>query len=87
MGVGCVKFYGRKRYEGVRFNVINIFSVTRRWVEVQFPGGKRYVTLEWLLTPAMKTAPTCIFSKSACNYFRKQPVFARLVRYRRSSVL
>ena len=36
-GGGGVKFPGRKRYEGVRFNVI---SVTRGWVEVQFTGGK-----------------------------------------------
>ena len=35
----------KKRYEGVRFNVI---SVTRGWVGVQFPGKKRYVMLlEW----------------------------------------
>ena len=33
----------KKRYEGVRFNVI---SVTRKWVGVKFPGKKRYVTLE-----------------------------------------
>ena len=46
MGVGGVKFSGKKRYEGVRFNVI---SVTRGWVGVQFPGKKRYVTLEWPL--------------------------------------
>ena len=39
-----VRFSGKKRYEGVRFNVI---SVTRGWVEVQFPEKKRYVTLEW----------------------------------------
>ena len=44
MGVGGVKFSGRKRYEGVRFNVI---SVTRGCVGVQFPDKKRYVTLEW----------------------------------------
>ena len=30
----CVKFSGKKRYEGVRFNVI---GVTRGWVGVQFP--------------------------------------------------
>ena len=42
MGVG-VKFSGKKRYEGVRLNVI---SVTRGWVGVQFPGKKRYI-LEW----------------------------------------
>ena len=43
---GGVKFSGKKHYEGVRFNVI---SVTRGWVGVQFPGKKRYVTLEWPL--------------------------------------
>ena len=37
-------FLEKKRYEGVRFNVI---SVTRGWVGVQFPEKKRYVTLEW----------------------------------------
>ena len=48
MGVGeGVKFSEKKRYEGVRFNVI---SVTRGWVGVQFPEKKRYVTLEWPLT-------------------------------------
>ena len=33
-GGGGVRFYGKKRYEGVRFNVI---CVTRGWVGVQFP--------------------------------------------------
>ena len=46
MGVGVSNFPEKKRYEGVRFNVI---SVTRRWVGVQFPGKKRYVTPEWPL--------------------------------------
>ena len=46
MGVGGVKSSGKKRYEGVRFNVI---SITRGWVGVQFPEKKRYVTLEWPL--------------------------------------
>ena len=44
---GGVQFSGKKRYEGVRFNVI---SATRRWVGgggVQFPEKKIYVTLEW----------------------------------------
>ena len=45
-GVGGVSFPGKKRYEGVRFNVI---CVTRGWVGVKFPGKKRYVTLEWPL--------------------------------------
>ena len=43
---GGVKFSGKKRYEGVSFNVI---SVTRGWVGVQFPDKKRYVTFEWPL--------------------------------------
>ena len=34
-GGGGVRFSGKKRYEGVMFNVI---SVTRGWVGVQFPG-------------------------------------------------
>ena len=42
-----ISFPGKKRYEGVRFNVI---SVTREWVGIQFSGKKRYVTLEWHLT-------------------------------------
>ena len=41
-----VKFPGKKRYEGVRFNVIR---VTRGWVGVNFPGIKRYVIFEWPL--------------------------------------
>ena len=48
-----VSFPGKKRYEGVRFNVI---SVTRGWVGVKFPGKKRYVTLEWPL------ASICMFT-------------------------
>ena len=46
LGWGGVKFSGKKRYEGVRLNVIR---VTGGWVGVQFPGKKRYVTLEWPL--------------------------------------
>ena len=42
-GGGGVKFSGKKRYEGARFNVI---SVTRGWVGVQFPGKTHYVRLE-----------------------------------------
>ena len=44
IGGGGVSFPGKKRYEGVRFNVI---SVTRGWVGVKFPGKKCYITLEW----------------------------------------
>ena len=44
MGVGGAIFSGKKRYEGVRFNVI---SIMRGSVGVQFPGKKRYVTREW----------------------------------------
>ena len=47
MGVEGVNFSRKKHYEGVRFKVI---SVTRGWVGIQFPGKKRYVTLEWPLT-------------------------------------
>ena len=36
-GGGGVNISGKKRYEGVRFNVI---SVTRGWVGVQFPEKK-----------------------------------------------
>ena len=42
--MGVSHFSEKKRYEGVMFNII---SVTRGWVGVQFPGKKRYVTLEW----------------------------------------
>ena len=38
VGGGGVKFSGKKRYEGVRFNVIGI---ARGWVGVQFLGKKR----------------------------------------------
>ena len=41
-GGGC-HLFRKKGYEGVTFNAI---SVTRGWVGVQFPGKKRYVTLE-----------------------------------------
>ena len=37
-------FSEKKQCEGVRLNVI---SVTRRWVGVNFPGKTRHVTLEW----------------------------------------
>ena len=33
-----------------------LFSVTRGWVGVQFPGKKRYVTLEWPLTGSISLA-------------------------------
>ena len=39
-------FLEKKRYEGVRFNVI---SITRGLVGVQYPRKERYVTLEWTL--------------------------------------
>ena len=43
-GGGGVSFPGKKRYEGVRFNII---SFMKGWVGVKLPGKKRYVTLEW----------------------------------------
>ena len=36
-GAGEVKFSGKKRYEGVRFNVVSVMS---GWVGVQFSGKK-----------------------------------------------
>ena len=47
VGGGVSDFLGKKRYEGVMFNVI---SVMRGWVGVQFPEKLRYVTLEWPIT-------------------------------------
>ena len=44
MGVGVSAFSGKKRYEGVRFNVI---SITVGGWGSNFQGKKRYVTLEW----------------------------------------
>ena len=44
-GGGC-QIIQKKALRRLRFNVI---SVTRGWVEGQFPGIKRYVTLEWPL--------------------------------------
>ena len=38
-----VSFPGKKRYQGVRFNVI---SITRGWGS-NFQEKKRYITLEW----------------------------------------
>ena len=43
VGGGGVRFSGKKRYKGVRFNVI---SITKGWVWVQFPEKKHDVTLE-----------------------------------------
>ena len=40
-GGGCQLSREKKRFEGVRFNII-----TRGWVGVKFPGKKHYVTLE-----------------------------------------
>ena len=41
--VGVCQISRKKRYEGVRFNVIGVT------VGVYFPGKRRYVTLEWAL--------------------------------------
>ena len=41
-GVGVSAFSEKKRYEGVRFNVI---SIMRWWVGVKFPEKKRYVRM------------------------------------------
>ena len=42
--VGGVSFPGKKRYEGVRFNVI---CITRGWVGSNSLENSAYVTLEW----------------------------------------
>ena len=44
---GESQIFWKKRYEGVRFNVI---SIMRGWMGVQFPEKKHYVTFEWPLT-------------------------------------
>ena len=45
MGVGGVRFSGKKHYEGVRFK-FNVICVTRG---CPISRKKRYVTLEWPL--------------------------------------
>ena len=50
-------FPGKKRYEGVRFNVI---SVTRGWVGVNFPEKTCYATLEKPPYEWHGTSPDCI---------------------------
>ena len=47
-GWGCVRWSRKKRYEGVRFNVIQRYEGVGGGI--QFPGKKRYVTLEWPLS-------------------------------------
>ena len=59
---GGVIFSGKKRYEGVSCNV------TRGWVGVQFPGKKRYVTLEWPLRSGCTFI--VLFVKMAKNHTR-----------------
>ena len=59
---GGVQIFGKKRYEGVRFNVI---CVTREWMGVQFPGKKRYVTLEWSLKCHLVSANSMYVSLNA----------------------
>ena len=57
VGGGDISFPGKKRYEGVRFNII---SVTRGWVGVKFPGKKSYVTFEWPLTIDFPRSPVSL---------------------------
>ena len=73
MGVGGgLRFSGKKRYEGVRFNVI---SVTRGWVGVQFPEKSvTYVTLEWPLGDEIecfvgKTVVIVVRGSDTCSGF------------------
>ena len=64
-----VSFPGKKRYEGVRFNII---IVMRGWVGVKFPGKKHYVTLEWPLNDKcdlVKTINLCsVLKTDKCIY-------------------
>ena len=46
MGVGGVKFSGKKRYEDLRFNVIRVM---RGWVGGQLPTQKKRYVTEWPL--------------------------------------
>ena len=66
-------FPGKKRYEGVRFNVI---SVTRGWMGVKFPGKKRYVTLEWPLRQT--TANHCKLPQTTANHHKFTPEFGAI---------
>ena len=47
-GWRCVRWSRKKRYEGVRFKVIQRYEGVGGGI--QFPGKKRYVTLEWPLS-------------------------------------
>ena len=62
---GGISFSGKKRYEGVMFNVI---SVTRGWVGVQFPEKWRYVTLEWPLTRPVHSHPATRHDQTPKNH-------------------
>ena len=72
-----VSFPGKKRNEGVRFNVI---SFTRGWVGVQLSREKRYVTLEWPL--AMYLCITCVRQahKTVTNIAGYVPVRVLMIR-------
>ena len=60
-GGGCVSFPGKKRYKGVRFNVI---SVTRGWVSGgQISRKNLYVTLEWPHTSAVGNVKIVVSEK------------------------
>ena len=68
VGVGGVKFLGKKHYGGARFNVI---CVMIGWVGVNFLEKTRYVTLEWPLKES-KYAPMLtlrVGSYSQLNWF------------------
>ena len=59
-------FLEKKRYEGVRFDVI---SFTRGWVGVQFLGKKRYITLEW--PPKTEILSQAVFCGGRHNFCKK----------------
>ena len=64
--MGGITFSGKKRYEGVRFNLIR---VTGGWVGVQIPRKKRYETLEW---------PLCSSITDVFVLLARRPVFVHL---------
>ena len=75
MGVEGIKFSGKMRYGGVRFNV----SVTREWVGVPISRVKKgYVTREWFHSEINLLLLTNLvnLSRSKCSKFTKSYYFA-----------
>ena len=69
-GVGVSAFSGKKRYEGVRFNVI---SITVGGWGSNFQQKKRYVTLEWPHTHKIQMLYSQYMIKYYIFNFRVKP--------------